>query len=220
MGRFLFSCFLFSFCLLFFRAPEGAADKCLEGNNITTTEFRQVSSFSEIDISGVFDVSIQYRKQNKVTVTADKNLLPHIITRITEGKLHIFADRSICTQSALQVDIETNDAGKIQSSGATDISVSGVKRDRLEINMNGTGDIALSGKVNLFVVKLSGAADVEAEDLKAETVQISLSGAGDASIYASQKLDATVSGTGTVNYSGNPKKVIKKITGAGELIKE
>jgi len=218
--RFLFNFLLLLICLLFFYSQGNSAEGCIEGNNITTTELRPVPSFSEIDISGVFDVSIQYQKKNKITVTADKNLLPHIVTRVTSGKLHVYSDRSICTRSTLHIDIESDGIEKIQSSGATDISVSDVKSDRLEINVDGAGDISLSGKVELFIAKLSGTADVEAEDLKAESVQISLSGASDASIYASKKLVATVTGAGTINYSGNPKEIIKKITGTGELIEE
>ena len=220
MAHFLFNFFLILICFASFHNADSFAEGCIEGNSITTKEQRQVPSFSKIDINGVFDVEIQYQKKNKITVTADNNLLPHIVTRVTSGKLYVFSDRSICTKSKLQIDIESDDIEKIQSSGATDISVSGVKSDRLEIKMDGAGDINLSGKAKLFIVNLSGAADMEAENLRAETVQISLTGAGDATIYASKKLDAKVAGSGTVNYSGNPKEIIKKITGAGELNKE
>ncbi|MBW1899489.1 MAG: DUF2807 domain-containing protein [Deltaproteobacteria bacterium] len=220
MVRFLFNIFLFLICFGFFHNADSFAEGCIEGNNITTEEQRQVPSFSKIDISGVFDVAIQYQKKNKITVTADKNLLPHIVTRVTSGKLYVFSNRSICTKSKLHIDIKSDGIEKIQSSGANDIAVSGVKSNRLEIEMDGAGDINLSGKTKLFVVNLSGAADMEAENLRAETVQISLRGAGDATIYASKKLNAKVTGSGTVNYFGSPKEIIKKITGAGELNEE
>jgi len=220
MNRFLYNFFLFLICFFFFHTVDSFAEGCIEGNNITAKEQRKVPSFSKIDINGVFDVTIQYQKKNKLTVTADKNLLPHIETRVKSGKLYVFSDRSICTKSKLHIDIKSDAIEKIQSSGANDIFVSGVKNDRLEIEMDGAGDINLSGKAKLFIVNLSGAADMEAENLRAEIVQISLTGAGDATIYASKKLDAKVTGTGTVNYSGNPKEIIKKITGAGELNEE
>ncbi|MFO7557820.1 MAG: head GIN domain-containing protein [Desulfobacterales bacterium] len=220
MARFFFSFLLFLICFVFFHQADSFGEGCIEGNGITTKEQRQVPPFGEIDINGAFDVAIQDQKKNKITVTADKNLLPHIITRVKSGKLYVFSDRSICTTSKLHIDIDNDDIKKIQSSGANDISVSGVKSDRLEIEMDGAGDINLSGKTKLFIVNLSGATDMDAENLRAETVQISLSGAGDATIYASKKLDATVSGSGTVNCSGNPQEIIKKITGAGELNEE
>jgi len=220
MNRFLLNFFLFLICLVFFHNADSFAKGCIEGNNITTKEQRQVPSFSKIDISGVFDVTIQYQKKNQITVTADKNLLPHIVTRVTSGELYVFSDRSICTKSELHIDIKSDEIEKIRSSGANDIFVSGVKSNRLEIEMDGAGDINLSGKAKLFIVNLSGAADMEAENLKAETVQISSTGAGDAAIYVSKKLDAKVTGSGTVNYSGNPKEIIKKLTGAGELNEE
>ena len=121
MVRFLFNFFLFLFCFGFFLNAECFAEGCIEGNNITTKEQRQVPSFNKIDINGVFDVAIQYQKKNSITVTADKNLLPHIVTRVTSGKLYVFSNRSICTKSTLHIDIKSDDIEKIQSAGANDL---------------------------------------------------------------------------------------------------
>ena len=42
-------------------------------------------------------------------------------------------------------------------------------------------------------------------------------GSGDATVRASEQLDASVTGSGDVHYSGNPPKVRKNVTGSGGI---
>ena len=44
-----------------------------------------------------------------------------------------------------------------------------------------------------------------------------VSGSGNARVYASGSLNATISGSGNVGYSGNPANVEKDISGSGEI---
>ena len=46
-----------------------------------------------------------------------------------------------------------------------------------------------------------------------------ISGAGSAEVYASVKLDAEVSGAGTVRYKGNATNVSQHVSGAGSVNK-
>jgi hypothetical protein len=48
---------------------------------------------------------------------------------------------------------------------------------------------------------------------------VAISGAGSAEVYASVKLDATVSGAGNVNYKGNASEVNQHVSGAGSVKK-
>ena len=49
-------------------------------------------------------------------------------------------------------------------------------------------------------------------------MSIRLEGAGDATVFAAQRLDAAISGAGTVTYAGHPAQVNPDISGLGELI--
>ncbi len=54
-------------------------------------------------------------------------------------------------------------------------------------------------------------------DLLSENARVDITGAGSAEVYASVKLDAQVSGAGSVNYKGNPTNVKQEVSGAGSV---
>ena len=68
-------------------------------------------------------------------------------------------------------------------------------------------------------VSLAGAGLIDAEALRARSVRASCSGAGSISVYATESLDATVSGVGVVNYAGNPATVNRNVSGLGKVNK-
>ena len=45
----------------------------------------------------------------------------------------------------------------------------------------------------------------------------SCNGAGSISVYASERLDASVSGIGSIDYSGNPATVNRSVSGLGKI---
>lgn len=52
-------------------------------------------------------------------------------------------------------------------------------------------------------IDISGSGKYNAGDLRSETVDAEISGLGDATVWATDTLDA--SGSGSVNYYGNPR---------------
>ena len=208
------------FFFIFLLTMPATADECIQGNNIRGTEKRMIAAFHSVDISGAFTVKIQPSQSPGVTVTTDTNLLPHIITQVKNETLFVYADHSICTKISLAVQIESRNIKKVKSSGANDITYPNVDTERLEIMVEDAGEIQLSGKVSLFQVTLSDAADMEAENLRATEVQIRTSGAGDATVFASDKISADISGAGEITVHGNPKTVVKNISDEGELTLE
>lgn len=193
---------------------------CLEGSGSVKNEQRDVSPFNAIQAEGAFDIRITCGKKQQITVRTDDNLLPHISTTVAQNVLRIETKRSICTESDLSVIIEVPDIEKIESEGANDINITGIDNQLLELSVDGSGDIAAAGKTALFKASLSGATDLEANQLIAQSVVISIEGAGDAEVHAAQKLQASVDGAGSITYSGNPKEVVRKIDGAGDITAE
>jgi len=89
----------------------------------------------------------------------------------------------------------------------------------VSMNVSGSGDLSASGKCKNLNLSISGSGDFRGMNLISEITSIKISGSGDASVYASEELDASVSGSGDIRYAGNPKKVHKKVSGSGEIQK-
>jgi hypothetical protein len=67
---------------------------------------------------------------------------------------------------------------------------------------------------------MSGAGELDAKELHAYNVNVSISGAARADVYATEHLEASVSGAGNVNYYGDPKDVSEDTSGAGSISKK
>lgn len=91
--------------------------------------------------------------------------------------------------------------------GSGDIDVKGVECNYAAATISGSGDIELKGTVQSAKLTVSGSGDIDADDLMAGTVEANIAGSGDISCYAVDRLDASVSGSGTIKYKGTPSTI-------------
>ena len=55
------------------------------------------------------------------------------------------------------------------------------------------------------------------EELESATARVSVSGSGQADVVVSEELDASVSGSGAIRYSGGPSRVREEVSGSGSV---
>jgi hypothetical protein len=79
--------------------------------------------------------------------------------------------------------------------------------------------MVLTGKTENFNSNLNGSGDIDAGDLKAKNAKITVSGSGDSKVFCSESLHARVSGSGDIEYIGDPKKKDTKVNGSGAISK-
>jgi len=77
-----------------------------------------------------------------------------------------------------------------------------------------------AARVNSAEMNLGGSGKINGEQLKASSVKVTVDGSGEANVYASEQLDADLSGSGSIRYSGNPAKIYQKDNGSGSITSE
>ncbi|MBC5828496.1 MAG: DUF2807 domain-containing protein [Candidatus Eremiobacteraeota bacterium] len=87
----------------------------------------------------------------------------------------------------------------------------------LNVAIFGSADMTAVGETDRVVASPQGSGDLSAGALRARDVSVESRGSGNARVYASESLDALVSGSGDVSYGGNPKRVTKKVSGSGDI---
>ncbi|HEY0547199.1 MAG TPA: head GIN domain-containing protein [Pyrinomonadaceae bacterium] len=190
------------------------------GSGVIKNEKRSVNAFTSIDASGAFDVEVVCQKEQSLELEGDDNLLPLVKTEVRGSTLYIKPDKEFSVRKAIRVKIAVPNLESISSSGASSFRVADVKNEKLKIDTSGASSLNLAGETKSLSLDMSGASKVESEGLRAERVTISLSGAGKASVYASEELNAEVSGAGSVSYAGDPKTVNKHVSGVGSVSKK
>jgi len=101
-------------------------------------------------------------------------------------------------------------------SGAADIDLA-LDVSSLQTKVSGAANIKFNGRAKKHNVRLSGASNIRAEELRSDNTDISLSGAGSAHIYASEKLEAALSGVGSIRYYGEPNNIKINKSGIGSI---
>ncbi|MVN20407.1 head GIN domain-containing protein [Mucilaginibacter arboris] len=205
---------------------------------------RRLSGFHAIASSGSFDVVLRQGGPESVKVEADADVINEIVTEVRNGVLMIHSKNNHGWNSGnfwnnrkTVIYIVAKDLNSIGLSGSGDLKIdnefntnslqlrlsgSGDFRGKvnvktLEAAISGSGDFNIGGRADESTVSISGSGDFDAGNLMTKSTAIRVSGSGDANIYASERLDASVSGSGDIHYSGHPKSVSKVAHGSGDI---
>jgi hypothetical protein len=194
-------------------------NKGTSGSGVVKTEKRDIGAFTSVNVSGAYEVEIVCQKQPGLEIEGDDNILPLVNAFVKDNTLYIESARSFNVKRAIKVRITTGNLEGLSSSGASKITLEGVKNEQLVIETSGASRIDAAGETKSLEIESSGASKVDVQELRASRVKVSLSGAGRANIYATEELNADVSGASQVTYYGEPKVVNKSISGAGSINK-
>jgi hypothetical protein len=191
--------------------------KGVRGSGNRKAEKRTLASFKSVEASGAFEVNIVCQQSQSFEIEGDDNLLPIIKTDVKDGNLRVYSNTQFSASRPIEIRISVPDLEKYISSGAGDVHISGVKNDQLVLSNTGATNIEASGQTKFVDIESSGAGNIETNELHTERAKISVSGAANVEVYATQQLDVSVSGIGSVTYSGNPPVVNKSVSGIGSV---
>lgn len=187
-------------------------EKVSGSGNVQTAD-REVSGFTKIDVSGVFKVEVTLQRDFDVKVEADDNLLPFIKVEVDGETLEIESEKKLSSSNPIVVRVSAPNIEDLEISGASKIEVTNVNNDSLNIDSSGASKIKIEGITKNLTIDSSGASIIDADYLKAENALIDSSGASKINVFASNSLEADLSGASNVYYSGSPKHLKKKTSG-------
>jgi hypothetical protein len=189
----------------------------IHGSGNIKTEARNVGPFTKINLSGSPDITVTIGPELSVAVTTDDNILPVINTTVEGATLNVYSKQSYSASQEVKVKITMPALDGVSVSGSGDIQVTGLKAGELEARVTGSGDVTLKGSAERLRAEVTGSGDVHAGDLSAKNARVNVTGSGDVTVRATAELEATVTGSGDVNYYGNPPQVNKHVTGSGDI---
>lgn len=208
------------------------------------TEERKLEAFKAVKIAGSFNVTLQEGNTESVKITASGIDLDDIVTE-NEGNTLSIRTRNDQWNSrnyynyTVDIVLTYKNLEKINSSGSSrirtksaiksvdfELALSGsgefkgtLETQKLNVSLSGSADIEINGTTKEQSISISGSGDVQAIDMKSSLTKISISGSGNAKVHASEELDARVSGSGDIRFTGNPQKQIFKSSGSGSIKK-
>ena len=103
----------------------------------------------------------------------------------------------------------------VQGSGG--ISFDELTASRFVSRIDGSGRVAATGTVGDVTVNIGGSGLHRSTGLRAGAAEVEIAGSGQALLWAEQRLDVQINGSGTVTYRGDP--VVNAVGGAGERVR-
>ncbi len=215
--------------------------KKVKGNGNVTTETRNTSDYDGIKCAGSMDYILVAGAEGKITLEGESNLLEYIITEVKGNNLVVKVKKNVNLKPSwnktIKITIPFKDISSVSLAGSGDlwnedkitasdfgVSLAGsgdvilnVEAKNVGASLAGSGDLTLKGRTTDFTAKLAGSGDVHAFGLDADNTTASIAGSGDMEVVSNKYLKARVSGSGDIEYKGNPDKEDTKVSGSGSI---
>ncbi len=201
-----------------------------------------IASFNEVYIGGSFKVEITDDNNKQIVLSGDQQAINEIEVSLRNNKLRIEKKRNSWWRSgykggrvgvqipavqlkavylsgsgSLNGTINASEALKLvlSGSGSFDARIQGAAY--ISSTISGSGDMDISGSCERLTLQISGSGSLNANTLAAKTAEVKIVGSGNARLQVSERLSASVAGSGNVIYSGNPSTVEKSKAGSGRI---
>ncbi len=197
---------------------------CMQGRAIADDdddprEVYNLKDFDRIEISGIYDIEVQNGLDYKIKLSGSQSALLRASVKVENNTLVLGHKRvrgrknkKLRGRKSITAFISVPDLRAIHVSGVVDGDVRNINTQNFKVSVSGVGDLKLTGKCGRLDADLSGVGDLNAKALVCKAADVSVSGVGDATVYASQSLNARVSGIGDLDCFGSPKQVRKNRT--------
>ena len=125
------------------------------------------------------------------------------------------------------VDMESSGSGDLDfrgrsdrllfdSTGSGDSRVE-IRTNRSDIRSTGSGRLEIRGQTDLMTIRVTGSGKIRADRYEAKEADIIMTGSGSVEAHVTDRLDARLTGTGNLQYRGNPGSTGFEITGTGRI---
>ena len=105
----------------------------------------------------------------------------------------------------------------IEVNGSGDVTATGLQLESCSLKVTGSGDVELKGRTYQLTMVVAGSGDIAANGLTAVSVNAHNTGSGDAFVNAIDKLEASLTGSGDLGYTGNPTVLKVSTAGSGDI---
>lgn len=184
-----------------------------------TQQNRDVGKFDRIEVHGSAEVVVRSGPGGVLTVKGGRHRVADLTTQVEAGTLVIAEGDSAgidLSDGHATVVVRAPALEAVRLDGSGDLSLDGVRGRRLEVEVNGSGEVRARGRVAALEAEVDGSGSLDFGALDAGAASLEIAGSGDADVDARHRLDVDLRGSGDVHYSGDPL-LSQSVTGSGSV---
>jgi Putative auto-transporter adhesin, head GIN domain len=219
-------------------APAVAVAGCalLSDPGPEQTAQRRIQEVTGVRLQTSGTLSITGGERTSLSVTAGGHVIDRLTSEVHDGVLVLGLDGHVehlgsvhyslvvPSLDSLEVDGSREvtalavaaDTMTITLDGSGDITASDVDVTRLDVTLAGSGTVQAAGNADRQSVRVEGSGAYDGTRLGSQHAQVTVAGSGDVRVHATGSLDAVVSGSDDVTYTGDPT-VTRRIDGSGDV---
>jgi hypothetical protein len=198
---------------------------------------RSVASFHYLMHKCSAEVFLTQGPEQSIKVEADEPIVNRVRTDVVAGRLVIWTVSNLEKALVMKVYITVPKLDSIQTAGLGKLKgMNKFKGDKLYIQNKFDGDLEMDLDVGSLTVDMSAGGDIQlkgtarsltldhhgtgvfnAMNLQSAKATLNMKSTGTARVNVSETLNANISGSGGIQYKGNPATINKKLLGSGTL---
>jgi hypothetical protein len=198
-----------------------------------------VNEFTMIKFEGAYNVKLIQGEKTSLVMTTTEQLHNKVKIRVDNDVLYVKSKINNLGTDEIKLTITVNKLEDIKIEGGVfltsvgflevkdlNLTVEGsayinlkINAEQLRAKASGGVNMEFEGKADRFYAISEGAGNIDADHLESKIVECRVSGVGNASVYATEKLDATVEGLGKIGYRGDPV-LNKQVNGIGMVYRK
>jgi len=215
----------------------------VSGSGKIETETRTPGEFDSITVAYPATIIVHQGDEYLVTVEADDNLAPQMVTTVRDGVLVIengernYFKRVAPTQ-AVKITITVKDLNEIVLARPGRVEVNGLKTGKLDLGLKSAGEVIVqeleadalnvymyggkvisAGTANQLSVSIGKVGEFDGTDLQTQTANVQIGGTASTTVRVSDSLSVSLSGSVAMNYYGSPEEIHESISGAASINK-
>jgi hypothetical protein len=179
--------------------------RVVEGDGSSSRSGRDVAAFTEVDVAMDIDAVIEIGPASSVDLSGDRNLLEHIETTVSGGRLTVSSRTVLRPFAPLRLIVRAPKLTAIRASGAAQVHVSVFVTDALSVSLSGSSQMTLKGGADRLSAVLGDTSRLLGRDLHALSAEVRGSGACHSEVWARDAVSGLVTGTCRLRIFSQPR---------------
>jgi len=169
----------------------------VEGRTLASEKRSIDKNINAIELTGPIDLTLRQGAVASLEVRGEQRLLSNVVTSFDNGTLHIETKGMLLHHRLpLQVVLVLPSIDTLKFQGSGDSTVNGFSGERIDVQLNGSGNVKFNGRYREVAAGVHGSGEMELNGGNSEKVEVALVGSGEMTVVGACK-DFKVEQTGS-----------------------
>lgn len=171
----------------------------LATQNLSKENVAITNEVEKVEMDGPFDVNLVQADKSSLVLEGDARLLSKVVVQQDGNTLRIGTKGILVTMNqTLKMTLSIPKLTALTQFGSGDSTVQGFTGPQININLNGSGDLAFAGQYEHLMAQTKGSGNMELDVGKSDKVELNTSGSGDV-VALGKAMDLVILTTGSGN---------------------